>query len=115
MLRQQNQLSSSSQSCAALTITSSGSGFNTSLITASCTDVYEGICEVNAKKPIFKAYAKFSMDSIAASSFTGFYNHPMNSISACSAICAAKTGIKSILVKGKICACLSGAEKSSHH
>jgi hypothetical protein len=44
----------------------------------------------------------------SGSSATGFYSSPMNSATSCSAYCVARSGTKSVLVVGKVCACFSG-------
>jgi hypothetical protein len=80
-----------------------------SLKPESCLKVLDGICKLGSNKPVFKAFSNLTLDLILdSSSSLGFYSHPMNSQTSCMAYCAAKAGTKTVIVQGKICACISG-------
>ena len=104
-----NQLATANQSCSLLSMPASNTSSPVTLKPESCFKIADGICKVGSLKPVFRAYSNLSLDSILlGSSVVGFYSHPMNSITACMAYCAAKTGTKTITVQGKYCACSSG-------
>ena len=103
-----NQLASNNQSCTFLNVSSSETSSSISLKPDSCLKIADGICKVGSQKPVFKAYSNLAFDSVLGSSVVGFFSHPMNSIAACMAYCAAKTGTKTVTVLGKHCACSSG-------
>ena len=75
----------------------------------SCLKVLDGICKLGSNKPVFKAFLNLTLDLILDPSLSlGFYSHPMNSQTSCMAFCAAKSGLKTVIVQGKICACIAG-------
>ena len=70
--------------------------------------IADGICKAGSQEPVFKAYSNLTLEMILNASIVGFFSHPMNSLTACLAYCAARNETNSIIVDGKICACSSG-------
>ncbi len=103
------------QSCTTLAFPSSKSSTEMSFKPENCLKVLDGICKLGSNKPLFKAYSNLTLDLILDPFLTpGFYSHPMNSQTSCLAYCAAKSGTKTIIVQGKICACVAGSVFRSH-
>ena len=77
-------------------------GSTMSLKSVSCLNVANGICQfVTSFLPVLISNQSLILnDSIA-----GFFDHPMNSVTACLAYCAAKDGVLSVLVKSTVCVC----------
>ena len=72
----------------------------------SCLNITDGICQINQSgAPIFKPYLLTNLSIFMNESVTGFYSHPMNSMTACLSFCAAKNGSNLVLVLSKMCIC----------
>jgi len=57
-------------------------------------------------RPIFYPY-ELTSSILDPSTTIGFYVHPMNSLTSCLAFCAAKSGTKFVMVRSKMCGCIS--------
>ena len=72
----------------------------------SCLNITDGICQINQSgAPIFKPYLMTNLSVFMSESTTGFYSHPMNSMTACLSFCAAKNGSNLALLLSKMCVC----------
>jgi hypothetical protein len=54
---------STNESCSALAVTASSSSVTLSLVPISCLNQMEAICQFDSKKPAFRAFANFTLDS----------------------------------------------------